>query len=84
MDRSANGLGLIHCHLQLDGGGDGGVNLRQHGADAATVSMMLAPGWRKMITSTEGFPLAYPALRRSSTESTTWPTSAMRTEAPLW
>ena len=35
----------------------------------STVSMMLAPGWRKMTISTAGLPLASPALRMSSTES---------------
>ena len=49
----------------------------------STVSMMLAPGWRKIITSTDGFPLAYPALRRSSTESTTSPTSPTRTDGAV-
>ena len=34
VDGSADGLGLIHGDLQIDGGGNGGVNLRQHGADA--------------------------------------------------
>ena len=37
----------------------------------STVSMMLAPGCRLMISSTAGLPLAEPALRRSCTESTT-------------
>ena len=38
-------------------------------ATRSTVSMMFAPGCRKMITSTAGFPLVSPMLRRSSTDS---------------
>ena len=49
----------------------------------STVSMMLAPGWRKMITSTDGRPLARPRLRTSSTESTTLATSRSSTGRPL-
>ena len=49
----------------------------------STVSMMLAPGWRNMITMTAGLPLTNPAARRSSTESWTVATSESRTAAPL-
>ena len=49
----------------------------------STVSMMLAPGSRKRITSTEGRPLARPWLRRSSTESVTSATSASQTGDPF-
>ncbi len=49
----------------------------------STVSMMLAPGWRKMITMTAGLPLTSPVERRSSTESLTLATSASLIAAPL-
>ncbi len=49
----------------------------------STVSMMLAPGWRKMTRSTAGFPLERPIVRMSSTESVTVATSPSRTAAPL-
>ena len=45
----------------------------------STALMMFAPGWRKMIISTAGCPLASPALRVSSTESCTSATSPRRT-----
>ena len=51
-----------------------GIEARSNGRSSRTrsvVSMMLAFGCRLMMTSTEGLPLAIPALRRSSTESTT-------------
>ena len=47
------------------------------------VSMMLAPGWRNRITSTDGWPLDRPRLRTSSTESLTEATSDNCTAAPL-
>ena len=47
------------------------------------VVMMLAPGWRKTITSTAGWPSASPRLRRSWTESSTSATSDRRTASPL-
>ncbi len=37
----------------------------------STVSIMFAPGWRKMISRTEGLPLTKPAARMFSTESHT-------------
>ena len=49
----------------------------------STVSMMLAPGWRKTMIRTAGLPLASPALRRSSTESCTSATSEAAPAAPL-
>ena len=56
-------------------GGIDGLELRQQAVTRSTVSMMLAPGWRKMINRTAGFPLARPAARISSTESVTVATS---------
>ena len=47
------------------------------------VSMMLAPGWRNRMTSTDGWPLDRPRLRTSSTESETEATSDNLTAAPL-
>ena len=41
-----------------------GIELRT----SSTVEMMLAPGWRKTITRTAGFPLLSPRFRRSCTE----------------
>ena len=41
----------------------------------STVSMMLAPGWRKTMSRTAGFPFVSPPVRRSSTESVTAATS---------
>ena len=49
----------------------------------STVSMILAPGWRKMMIRTDGVPSTIPALRTSSTESSTSATSERRTAAPL-
>ena len=49
----------------------------------STVSMILAPGCRKMMIMTEGVPSTIPALRTSSTESMTSATSERRTAAPL-
>ena len=49
----------------------------------STVAMMFAPGWRKTMIRTAGFPLARPMLRMSSTESDTLATSPSRTGAPL-
>ena len=63
-----------------------GIEARSSGRSSRTrsvVSMMLAFGCRLMITSTEDLPLAIPALRRSSTESTTSATSERRTAEPL-
>ena len=63
-----------------------GISARRCGNSArirSTVSMILAPGWRRIISSTEGLPLAKPALRRSSTESFTSARSARRTALPL-
>ena len=63
-----------------------GIDARSSGRTSrtrSTVSMMLAPGWRLRTTSTAGRPLAIPALRRFSTESTTSPTSESRTGEPL-
>src|SRR6516162_3128888 len=53
---------------------DGEIEARRKGSRAirrSTVSIMLAPGWRKMAMSTPGFPFERPRLRESSTESTT-------------
>ena len=47
------------------------------------VVMMLAPGWRKMITSTAGLPTAKPRLRRSWTESWISAMSLSLTGLPL-
>ena len=63
-----------------------GIDARSSGSRAvtrSTVSMMFALGWRLMITSTDGLPLAIPALRRSCTESTTSATSVSWTALPL-
>ena len=49
----------------------------------STVAMMFAPGCRKTMIRTAGFPLDSPILRMSSTESVTLPTSPRRTGAPL-
>ena len=65
---------------------DGGIDACRAGNKAfmrSTVSMMLAPGCRLRITSTAALPLAIPALRRFSTESTTSPTSDRRTGDPF-
>jgi hypothetical protein len=45
--------------------------------------MMLAAGWRDNTIATDGLPLDRPALRRSSTESTTSATSDSLTAAFL-
>ena len=49
----------------------------------STVSMMLAPGDRKMTTITAVLPFTKPSVRTSSTESTTSPRSLSCTGAPL-
>ena len=49
----------------------------------STVSMIFAPGCRKMTTTTDGLPLDSPVVRRSSTESSTLATSDNCTAAPL-
>ena len=49
----------------------------------STVSMMLAPGWRKIISNTHGLPFMNPAARMFSTESSTSATSESLTAAPL-
>ena len=54
------------------------IDARSCGSSArtwSTVSMMLAPGWRKMMTRIDGLPFVSPRLRTSSTESTTLATS---------
>jgi len=48
----------------------------------STVSMMLAPGCRKITSSTEGLPFASPVVRTFSTESSIWATSLSRTGRP--
>ena len=50
---------------------------------ASTVVMMLAPGCRKMIKSTDGLPFRYPACRTDCCESITSATSCSRTAPPL-
>ncbi len=63
-----------------------GIAARSWGSASRTrlvVSMIFAPGCLYMITSTEGLPLNNPALRTSSTESTTSATSERRTGAPF-
>ncbi|MNR15176.1 hypothetical protein D3C85_1316930 [compost metagenome] len=58
-----------------------GIILRSCGSISltrSTVSMMLAPGERFSTSSTDGLPLAEPALRMSCTESTTLATSWRR------
>src|SRR5271166_2049462 len=47
----------------------------------STAVMMFAPGWRDSTTATPGLPLTSPALRRSSTESTTSATPDRRAVA---
>ncbi len=49
----------------------------------STVSIMLAPGWRKITRTIPGPPLIKPALRTSSSESLTLATSDRRTGDPL-
>ena len=49
----------------------------------STVSMMLAPGSRKMISMTQGWSPTIPALRRSRTESLTSAMSERRTALPF-
>src|SRR5580692_653835 len=64
----------------------GGIDARIDGRSAliwSQVAMMLAPGWRLMISSVAGLPLAYPALRTSSTESKMWATSDRCSTPPL-
>ena len=46
------------------------------------VSMMLAPGWRRMTSSTERWPLVHAAARAFSTSSNTRATSDSRTMVP--
>ena len=48
----------------------------------STVSMMLAPGWRVMISNTDARPFIRPSLRKSCTESTTCAMSERRTALP--
>ena len=48
-----------------------------------TALMMFAPGWRYRITVTAWWPLYSPALRTSSTLSSTSATSLSRTARPL-
>ena len=48
-----------------------------------TVSMMFAPGCRKTINKTDGFPSKNPAARMFSTESSTSATSDSLIAAPL-
>ena len=62
-----------------------GITARSSGRSArrrSTVAMMLAPGCRKMMRRTPGFPFAMPVVRTSSTESSTSATSASRTGRP--
>ena len=62
-----------------------GIEARNWGSSAfirSTVAMMLAPGWRLIVSSTDGRPLAEPALRRSCTESFTSARSDSRTGVP--
>ncbi len=64
----------------------GGIAARSWGRTArtpSTVAMMLAPGWREMMTMIAGLPFERPAARMSSTESVTLAMSARRTAAPL-
>src|ERR1044072_4025461 len=49
----------------------------------STVSMIFAPGWRKIITRAQAFPFASPADLRFSTESWTLATSDNLIAAPL-
>ena len=49
---------------------------------ASTVVMMLAPGWRKMMSSAARLPLAMPSDLTVCTESFTVATSESRTGAP--
>ena len=69
--------------LRWMAGGMDACNCGSRARMRSTVSIMLAAGWRKRMMSTAGLPLARPALRRSSTESTTRATSDRRTGAPL-
>ena len=46
-------------------------------------SMMLAPGWRRMIMRTARLPSTQPAIRVFSTLSTTAPMSCRRTGDPF-
>ena len=64
--------------LGIDARSVGSISLMR-----STVSMMFAFGWRLMMMSTEGLPLAEPALRKSCTESTTSPRSVSFTADPL-
>ena len=63
-----------------------GMEFRSTGSSAltrSTVSIMLAPGCLLKINNTAGLPFFKPVLRKSSTESTASPRSAIRTAAPL-
>ena len=63
-----------------------GKDAISRGSSALTPStawMMLAPGSRKRMRPIAVLPSTSPALRRSSTESTTSPTSVSFTAAPL-
>ncbi len=50
----------------------------------STVSIILAPGWRKIIKSTQGLPFMNPVARMFSTSSRTSAMSESFTAAPLW
>ena len=50
----------------------------------STVSIIFAPGWRKITRMMPGLPLVTPELRTSVTESMTLPMSDMRTAAPCF
>ncbi len=65
----------------------GEIEVLRLGSSAVTrsmVSMMLAPGWRRMTSTTEGLLLIQPATRVFCTPSMTVATSPRRTAAPFW
>jgi hypothetical protein len=71
---------MITCSLMT-----GGIDASSCGMTArtrSTVSMMLAPGWRKMMMMTAGLPFTRPPVRTSSSESRTSATSPSCTGAP--
>ena len=54
-------------------------NVGSSASTRSTVSIIFAPGWRKMTSTMDGLPLTDPPVRTSSTESITLATSASRT-----
>ena len=83
VDRGADGLRAVDGDLDLMAGE---MDVASEGSSALTrsmVSMMLAPGWRRMTSTTARLPFTQPATRSFSTSSKTFATSCRRTVVPL-